>query len=361
MTNKDYYDILGVSKSASPEEIKKAYRKLAQKYHPDVNKTKEAETRFKEINEAYSVLSDQTKRKQYDQFGRTDFSRGTGSSWDFGFGDFSQKGEGIDFEDFGFGNIFDIFFGHDRRQTGPERGKNVNATLVLSFEEAVFGTEKEIGLKIKVPCEECRGSGGAKDAKKEKCPACDGSGEVEKIASTIFGAIRQRTICRNCLGQGEIYSKRCPRCNGEGRVLEEKIVKIKIPAGVNNNSVLKFPGKGEAGVRGSAAGNLIVKIQVLPHKKFQRVGQNIESEQNIKFSQAVLGDIVKIETIDGMVNLKIPAGTPSGTVFKLKNKGVPHPLKKVRGDHLVKIIVEVPKKLTNQQERLLKELQKNQL
>ncbi|MBI2448293.1 molecular chaperone DnaJ [Candidatus Microgenomates bacterium] len=354
MPSKDYYQILGVPKSASADDIKRAFKKLAVKYHPDVNKEKNAEEKFKEINEAYQVLSDQEKRSQYDQFGTTDF----GSSGRGGFSGFSQGG--FDFSGFGqntnFGGIddmFDIFFGGARGQKDRGRGRDIEIILQLTFEEAVFGAEKEIAYSIMDFCLVCGGKGGEK---LKKCSTCQGAGKVQKTTRTILGSFAQTTICHTCEGRGEIPEITCSKCHGKGKTRQNKDVRVKIPAGVDEDSTIRLAEKGEAGQ--NVSGDLYLRIKVLPSKKFTREGTDIMTDQEISFAQAVLGDKIKIETIHGPIILNIPAGTKSHTHFVLRGKGVASPTGHGHGDHLVNIIIAVPKNLSREEKELLEKLKK---
>ncbi len=370
---KDYYQILGVSRDASQEEIKKAYRRLAHKYHPD--KEGGNEEKFKEINEAYQVLSDPQKRKQYDQFGQTFAGNAGGASWqDFarayggeGF-DFSQGfGEGVEF-DFGdlgdlgdlFSNIFGGFSG-GRRQSAKRRGEDLEVEIAIDFLEAVKGGKRTLVIDKYVTCPTCHGSGGAKDSKVETCSRCQGSGKVESMQRSLFGMVRTVKVCPVCQGEGKVFTKKCPTCHGSGRVKKKVEVEVDIPAGVDTGTTLHLPGQGNAGPQGSPPGDLYVHIKVKPSSEFKREGDNIITELPISFSQAALGDKVDIKTVDGVVSLKIPAGIQSGQVLKLSGKGVPHLRRRGRGDHLVKIKVITPKSLTRKQRKILEELKQEGL
>ncbi len=369
----DYYKILGVDKNASQDEIKKAFRKLAHKYHPD--KAGGDEKKFKEINEAYQVLSDPEKRKQYDQFGRT-FEGGAGfGGGQSGFGgggfnwqDFARasgnqgfKGN-IDFDDFDLGDIFGDWFGGAARSRqrenadGRKRGDDLEYPLQVTMEEAAFGAEKIISLNKWVTCEKCNGRGYESGTKIVTCPECGGSGFVSRAQRTFFGVFQTQTVCQTCGGSGKKPEHYCSRCHGTGRVKDKVSLKIKIPAGINDGESIKLTGQGDAGVRGGAPGDLYVTVKIKPKLGFKREGYNILSKHKINFVQAALGDKVEIETLDGKVKLKIPAGTQSGDVFKLSGKGAYKLHGRGRGDHLVEIIVEVPKKLSRRAKELLEQL-----
>lgn len=354
----DYYEILGVPKGASDDEIKKAYRKLAHKYHPD--KQGGDEKKFKEINEAYQVLSDKTKRSQYDQFGRTFDGAQGGPGGGFGFGgfdfgnfDFSGGGSfgGADFED-----IFSSIFGGGRRTQRRKRGQDIQVDVEIDFYEMVRGAERQIRLRKSVVCDRCSGSGGEPGASRKTCPVCKGTGQVKKTTKSFFGTFSQVGVCPECQGERQIYEKKCSKCGGDGRVKEEREIKINIPAGISDGQTISIEQQGEAGEKGAPAGNLYVNVHVRPHSKFIRRGQDIFSTEYAPFSILALGGEIAVETIDGKLILKIPSGTPSGETFRIKNKGVPELGRKERGHHLVKVIVRVPKKLSREQKKLIEEL-----
>ncbi|MBI2356102.1 MAG: molecular chaperone DnaJ [Candidatus Doudnabacteria bacterium] len=354
---KDYYSTLGVSKTASPEEIKRAYRRLAHEHHPD--KGNGNEEKFKEINEAYQVLSNPEKRQQYDQFG-TAFDSRAGAQGFSGFdpNDF-MRGFGFsgsaDFED-----AFDIFsdmFGRPARtRVRRERGVDLEMEINLSFEEAVFGTEKDISLEKRDVCQRCKGSGAEVGSKVSTCPKCHGTGQIRTSRRTIFGQIAQVAACDECEGSGKVAEIVCSECQGSGIARRTKRLKVKIPAGVDDDSRLRIPGEGEAGYKGSNFGDLYLRINVAPHSTLQREGFNILSELPLSFYQAALGTQVEVETVDGRVNLKIPAGTQSEKTFRLKGKGVPIMGRSGRGDHLVTVHVITPTKLTKKEKELFKKL-----
>lgn len=358
----DYYKILGVSKGASDDEIKKAYRKLAHMHHPD--KAGGNEQKFKEINQAYQVLSDKAKRAQYDQFGQTFDGAGGAGSAAGGFGGFDFSG--FDFDNFssrggsgfggGFEDIFsDIFGGQSRSR--QQAGSDIQVDVEISFEEMVKGASQEINLYRSVVCDNCKGSGGEPGEKEETCPTCHGTGQVKKTMRSILGSFTQVATCSNCRGKGKIFSKKCRSCGGDGRVKREEIIKVDIPAGINNGQAISLRGQGEAGEQGAPSGDLYVSVHVRPHAKFTREGDNVISARHIRFSQAVLGDKIDVETVEESVRMKIPAGTQSGEVFRIKGKGVPHLGRSGRGDHWVKIIVDVPRNISRDQRNAIERLQ----
>jgi molecular chaperone DnaJ len=359
----NYYDILGVSKEASDDEIKKAYRKLAHKHHPD--KSGGDEKKFKEINAAYQVLSDKSKRQQYDQYGRTfdsgSFSGGGNSQGGFDFGgfdfsDFSKQG-GFNFE-FGsdFEDIFSNIFGGERTARRRKRGQDIQVDVEISFEEMVKGTHKIIKLRKNIRCDRCQGSGGEPGASKKKCPNCKGSGRVERVSRGFFGSFSQVSVCNECHGEGILFEKNCSKCGGDGRVKTEEKIEISIPAGVSDGQTVSVQGAGEAGEKGLEAGDLFVVIHVRPDQKFIRKGQDISSKEYISFSLAALGGEKEIDTIDGKLILNIPSGTQSGEIFRIKNKGVYDNRGRERGNHFVTLVVKVPKKLSREQKELVEKL-----
>jgi len=360
---KDYYNILGVEKNASQEEIKKAFRKKAHECHPD--KKGGNEEKFKEANEAYQVLGDAKKRSQYDQFGSTfEQARGQGGFSGFeGFRDFSgfTNGFNVDGDDLGdiFSGIGDIFgFGGGRsRSKRPSRGNDIQVILTIEFNEAVFGVEKELNLRKKVVCDKCKGNGAEQGSKIETCKTCGGSGRITGVQRTILGNMQVQTTCGDCGGEGKKYDKPCKKCAGMGISEEISNLKIKIPAGIDNGETIRLSGQGEAGAKGASAGDLYLKIRVNPDNRFERDGYDIRSKAEINFTQAALGDKIEIITVSGDIKLKIPAGTQSDTIFRLRDKGVFKLHGRGRGDHLVKIIVKTPKSLNKKQKEMFRELE----
>ncbi len=369
--SKDLYEILGVAKDASADEIKKAYRKLAHKYHPD--KPDGDEAKFKEINGAYQVLGNAERRQRYDQFGpgyeQQAGARGQGFNWeDFAraaggaggpFGGGQGQGQRVEYDFGDFGDIFGDIFGFGRRSGGRSArtsGQDIQMDMQLPFREAVFGAETDISLYTHVACLKCGGNGAEPGTKIETCQTCGGQGQVARVQQTILGQFRTASICPDCHGEGKKPEKKCTKCNGEGRVKEEETVRVKIPAGISDGETIRLSGKGEVGVRGSQAGDLYITVRVQPDPQFDRDGDDIRSTAELSFSQAALGDKIPVETLDGEVMLKVPAGTQSGKVFKLSEKGVPHLRTRGRGDHLVTVQVVTPTKLSRKQKQLLEEL-----
>lgn len=347
MSKRDYYEVLGVSKGATQEEIKKAYRKLARQYHPDVNKAANAEEQFKEVKEAYDVLSDPSKKAQYDQFGHTDPNQGFG-----GFG-----GGGADFGG-GFGDIFDMFFGGGgsrRNPNAPRQGADLQYSMTIDFTEAIFGKETEIRIPKDEECDTCLGSGAKPGTKPETCSVCHGTGQQEQVQNTPFGRVVNRRVCMSCSGKGKVVKEKCPTCRGEGKVRKQKVIPIKIPAGVDNGMQVRVSGQGEPGVNGGPAGDLYIVLRVSEHPFFEREGQDIYCEMPITFVQATLGDEIEVPTLTGRVKLKIPAGTETGTFFRIKGKGVPQTRGQHQGDQHVRVKIKTPKKLSDKQKDLLRE------
>mgnify|MGYP000977023950 FL=1 len=347
MDKRDYYEVLGVSRNATSDEIKKAYRKLARKYHPDANPgDKDAEAKFKEISEAYVVLSDPEKRAGYDRFGHAG-ADGQGFGGFEGFGDFG-----------GLGDIFEMFFGgggRTRRRTGPERGQDIRTDMEISLKEAAFGLEREVKVPRVETCGTCGGSGAAAGSKPKTCLACAGTGQVQFTQSTPFGRIVQSRTCDRCRGTGQVIEKPCPTCRGAGSVRKTRSIKVKVPPGVDNGSRLRLAGEGEAGTRGGPPGDLYVYIHVKQHKLFRREGDDLICEIPLSFVQAALGDEIDVPTLEGKEKLKIPEGTQPGTVFRIRGKGVPHLSGFGRGDQHVRIKVMIPGKLSEKQKELLRE------
>jgi molecular chaperone DnaJ len=355
---RDYYEVLGVSKDASESEIKSAYRKLAKKYHPDMNPgDAEAEAKFKEASEAYAILSDEDKRHQYDQFGHSAFEGGAGGAGGFDFNSF-------DMGDI-FGDIFGDLFGGGRGRSrgsrnGPMRGQNVRASVRITFLEACFGVDKELSLNIKEECETCHGTGAKPGTSPVTCTKCNGNGQVVYEQQSFFGTVRNVQSCPDCRGTGKIIKEKCSDCNGTGYIGSRKTISVSVPAGIDNGQSIRIRGKGEPGINGGERGDLLVEVTVARHPKFQRQGNDIFSTVGITFPQAALGGDIRIPTIDGDVLQKIKSGTPTDSRIKLKGKGVPSLRNaNIRGDHYVTLVVEVPTKLTHAQIELLKEFDKS--
>lgn len=357
-TKRDYYDVLGVARSASKEELKKAYRRMARQYHPDVNDDPEASERFKEISEAYEVLSDDQKRAAYDRFGHAGVNAGAG-----GFSGFDASGFGS------VADIFEEFFGGGfgstrRRRGGPRRGADLRYDLTISFEEAVFGVEKEIEIRRPEVCDRCSGSGAEPGTQPITCTMCNGSGEVRRVQQSILGSFVNVTSCPNCQGTGEIITEPCRECSGQKQVQRTVRKKVKVPPGVDNDTQIRLTGEGAPGVAGGPPGNLFVVLHVRKHEFFERRGDDIFMDLQINVAQAALGDEIKVPSLDGDEAISIPAGTQSGKVFKLRGKGVPRldrsgrgtPMG--RGDQHVIIQVAIPKNLSEKQRTLFEDLAK---
>ena len=347
---RDYYEVLGVSKSASDDELKKAYRKLAKKYHPDLNPgDKEAEAHFKEVNEAYEVLSDAQKKARYDQYGHA------GVDPNFGAGGY--QGYGFDGMDIDLGDIFSSFFGGggSRRSNpnAPRQGADVSASVVISFEEAAKGCKKQVDIRLVDTCPDCRGSGAAKGSTPQTCPVCNGTGQERRQQRTPFGVIQTQSVCSRCRGKGKIIDKPCPTCTGTGQVRKPTSVGINIPAGIADGQVITIRGKGNAGINGGPAGDLEVQVAVRPHPVFEREGYDILCELPLTFTQMALGAEVQVPTLDGPVPYTIREGTQPDEIFRLKGKGFPYINGRGRGDEVVRVTVEVPKNLTSEQKKLL--------
>ncbi|MCA9330873.1 molecular chaperone DnaJ [Candidatus Saccharibacteria bacterium] len=360
MSKRDYYEVLGVGKSASADEIKKAFRRKAIELHPD--KQGGDEEKFKEVNEAYEVLKDQQKRQRYDQFGHAGVggaSGGGGNPFE-GFSGFGGQGQSVnfDFEDLGLGDLFGSFFGGNsggspNRRGG--RGNDVETTIEISFEKAVFGTETELKLNLDATCEHCKGTTAEPGYELKTCDTCKGHGQVTRAVRTVFGNIQQQTICPECHGKGKIPEKICTVCKGKGTQRKTQSINLKVPAGVDDGAMIRLREHGEASASG-AKGDLYVHIHVKPHKRFTREGTLILSEEHITMVDAALGTEIDVETVDGEVRMKVPSGTQSGTDFKLSGHGVSSPRGSTRGAHIVTIIVDTPTKLTKEQQALLEQL-----
>lgn len=348
---RDYYEVLGVSKNASEDEIKKAFRKFAKQHHPDMNNgNKDSEAKFKEANEAYNVLCNDEKRSRYDQFGHAGVD-GQGFN---GFG-----GGGFDVNDI-FENIFSGFGGFGgstgSRKSGPQRGANLKYRITLEFLEAVFGVEKDITITKEDLCDECKGTGAKAGTESVKCSSCNGSGQVNASQQTIFGTVMTSKTCPKCGGKGTIIQNPCPECNGRGRKNKTKTLKVKIPAGINQGEMLTLRNEGEPGTKGGPYGDLYVEVSIRPHPVFQRDGYNTYCEIPITFTQASLGCDIDIPTVDGPYHFKLKDGVQPGDILTIKGKGIPHVNRNgVRGDHIFKLIVEVPKNLNQRQKDILKE------
>ena len=356
-SKRDYYEVLGVSRDADDATLKKAYRKLAKKYHPDMNPgDAEAEKKFKEASEAYAVLSDAEKRRQYDQFGHAAFENGGGGANGFGGFDFN----GADFSDI-FGDIFGDLFGGGgarrggRASNGPMKGANVRKSVRITFEEAVFGCEKELDVVLKDPCPTCNGTGAKPGTSPETCPKCGGKGQVVYTSQSFFGTVQNVQTCPNCAGSGKVIKDKCTSCSGTGYVSSKKKIQVSIPAGIDNGQCVRIREKGEPGVNGGPRGDLLVEVNVSRHPIFQRQDMHIFSVAPISFAQAALGGDVRIKTVDGDVIYTVKPGTKTDTKVRLKGKGVPSLRnKQVRGDHYVTLVIQTPEKLSPEAKEALK-------
>ena len=354
-SKRDYYEVLGVSRDADEATLKKAYRQIAKKYHPDMNPgDAEAEKKFKEASEAYAVLSDPDKRRQYDQFGHAAFEGGAGGAGGFGGFDFS----GADFSDI-FGDIFgDLFGGGGRRgraNQGPMKGMNVRKSVRLTFEEAVFGCEKELDVVLKDPCPKCHGTGAKPGTSPETCPKCGGKGQVVYTQQSFFGTVQNVQTCPDCHGTGKIIREKCPDCSGTGYVSNRKKISVSIPAGIDNGQSVRIREKGEPGVNGGPRGDLLVEVSVSRHPIFQRQDMHIFSTVPISFAQAALGGEIKIKTVDGDVLYTVKPGTKTDTKVRLKGKGVPYVRNaQVRGDHYVTLVIQTPEHLSAEAKEALR-------
>ncbi|MBI4186333.1 MAG: molecular chaperone DnaJ [Chloroflexi bacterium] len=342
---RDYYEVLGVDRDASEEEIKKAFRKLAFKCHPDRNHAEDAAEKFKELNEAYEALSDPDKRSAYDRFGHAGVEGGPGQ----GFGNFDFGG---------FGDIFEAFFGGaaTTSRQAPRSGADLRGSITITFEEAAFGCEKEISVLRTEHCSLCQGTGSQPGTQPSRCPHCNGTGQMRRVHQSVFGRFTNVTTCNRCRGEGTIITDPCSQCKGTGKEKRQRNILVKIPAGVDNGSQLRLSGEGHAGTRGGAPGDFYIAITVLPHQFFIRDGDDIFYDLPINVAQAALGTELEIPTMDGNTKLKIPAGSQTGTAFRLKNKGSHHLHKNGRGDQIVTLFVATPDLLTEKQRRLFQEL-----
>ncbi|HET7673440.1 MAG TPA: molecular chaperone DnaJ [Candidatus Saccharimonadales bacterium] len=356
MAKRDYYEVLGVSKGASDDEIKKAFRRKAIEYHPDKQGGDEA--KFKEINEAYEVLKDEKKRQRYDQFGHAGVGSSAASDGGNPFAGFGGFGQGqdinFDFGDLGLGDILGSFFGGGARSSGPRqrRGNDVETAVELTFEEAVFGAEKELNLKLNDDCSHCKGTTVEPGYELKTCDTCKGTGHVVKSMQTIFGNIQQQAVCDKCKGRGKIPEKVCSLCKGKGTERKSQNIKLKVPAGIDDGATIRLREHGEA-IANGPKGDLYVHMRVKPHKHFTREGELILSEEHVDMVDATLGTEIEVKTVDGPIRMKVPAGTQSGTDFKLSGHGVPKLRSERRGDHIVSIIVDTPTKISKEQAELL--------
>jgi len=344
-TKRDYYEVLGIPRNATDEEIKRAFRKLAFKYHPDHNRDDNAGEKFKEVNEAFEVLSDPDKRAAYNRFGH-------GGAEGF----FGRGFEGFDFT--GFGDIFDAFFGGVTTATrqAPQRGADLHYNTTITFEDAALGCEKEINILRTENCSLCQGIGCKPGSQPTRCRSCNGNGQVRRVQQSIFGRFTNITTCPQCHGEGRIITEPCPQCRGTGKKKRQRSISVKIPAGVDEDSQIRLRGEGQAGTRGGPSGNLYITLAIEQHEFFKRDGDNIIYELPINFAQAALGTEVEVPTLDGKTKLKLPPGSQTGKVFRLKNKGIPHLHRRGRGDQLVTLLVITPDSLTKKQRHLFQEL-----
>ena len=348
-TKRDYYEVLGINKNSTDSEIKKAYRTMAKQYHPDVNPgDKVSEAKFKEVSEAYEILSDSKKKNKYDQYGHA----GVDPNGFGGYGGFE------DFDFGGIGDIFESFFGggsSSRRKNGPQKGDDLKAYMDITFEQAAFGVEKEMNVNRQEPCDECQGTGAKKGTQPVVCSTCNGAGQIQYRQNTPFGQFVNAKVCDQCHGDGKIIKEPCSICQGRGKVKKNKKLVVNIPAGIDDEQVISLRGEGEPGIKGGPAGDLYIVIRVKPHSIFKREGFNVICEVPITFAQAALGAEIEIPTLDGRINHTITEGTQTGTVIKFKSKGVRNLRGHGRGDHYVKVNIEVPKSLNDKQKELLKQ------
>lgn len=348
---RDFYEVLGIQKGASDDEIKKAFRRKSKEYHPDLHPgDKEAEERFKEVNEAYQVLSDSEKKSRYDQFGHAGVDPSFGAGGGFG------GAGGFDFGDI-FGDIFGGFggFGGGTRRNGPRRGADIRQVIDITFEEAAFGCSKKINITTQEKCDSCDGTGAKKGSPVETCSQCHGTGRVQTRQRTILGFMTTETTCPQCRGEGKIIKEPCRDCRGTGVVRKNKTIEIQIPAGIDNGQTIQLSGKGEAGAKGGPNGDLLITVRVRPHEIFRREDYDIYIDMPISFVQAALGAKVQVPTLDGPVELTIPEGTQTSSRFRMKGKGIPYLRNKTRGDQYVTVTVEVPKNLSSKQKEILKD------
>ena len=350
---RDYYEVLGVNKGASDDEIKKAYRKVAKKYHPDLNPgNAEAEAKFKEANEAYDVLSNAQKRQQYDQFGHAAFEQGGAGGYGAGgFGGFDD----IDLSDI-FGSFFGGGFGGSRRQNnnGPRRGADISERIILTFEEAAFGVKKQIKIYRVEECDECNGVGSKDKNGKKTCTVCGGSGQVKNVQRSAFGQFVNVTTCKNCGGSGQVITNPCSKCKGKGKIKKARMVDVSIPAGIDSGETVSFRGLGDTGYKGGPKGDLLVTVVIKKHPIFERMGTEVYCTVPITFVQAALGAKIEIPTLDGKMEYEIPEGTQTDTTFRIRGKGIPGVRSGIRGDQIIKVVVEVPQKLNGEQKDALK-------
>lgn len=354
---RDLYEVLGVSRGASDEEIKKAYRKLVKTYHPDLNPgDKSAEAAMKEVNAAYEVLSDPEKKARYDQFGHAgiDPTYGAGAQGGGGFGGFEDIDLGDIFGSFFGGGFGGSSFGGQQRRSGPQKGQDIAVNVELTFEEAAFGCEKTIAVTRNEVCSDCDGTGAKKGTSPETCHVCHGTGQVRTTQRTAFGVFQSAGPCSNCHGTGKVIKEPCETCGGTGQERKKRRINVKIPAGIDDGQAIPLRGQGNAGKNGGQAGDIYVTVSVLPHKLFKRSGQNVMLEMPISFTQAALGAQLTVPTIDGKVQYTMPEGTQNGTVFRLKGSGIPKPNGLGRGDQYIKVNIEVPRNLTKEQKDILR-------
>lgn len=359
MSKRDYYEVLGVSKDSSKDDVKNSYRKLALKYHPDRNKSPEAEEKFKEISEAYAILSDDEKRKQYDMYGHAGIGEKYTQEDIFRGANFDEVFRNSGFGFGGFDNIFDMFFDRQRiNRYGPQRGNDLRYNMEITLEEAASGIETEINVPRTEICRNCNGSGASPGTESKRCPQCHGTGRVERVRSTGFARLIQVETCNFCSGKGMIVESPCLECRGAGVVSTTRKIKVKVPAGIDDDGVLRLGGEGDAGSRGGPPGDLYVYIRLKPHDLFQRRDDDLLHDAPVSFTQVTLGAEIEVPTIDGKAKLRIPSGTQTGTVFRLRGKGMPRLHAYGRGDELVRITIQTPTRLTSKQKELLMELEK---